>query len=114
MHEVGIIESAMTLVERHAAEHHAQRVERVVLRVGALAGVEIESLRFAFEAVVPNTIAAGAVLDIEEVPAGIYCAACQTEFTATGSYIFTCPHCGALAAEVRHGRELELSRIEMT
>lgn len=114
MHEVGIIESALALVERHAAEHRARHVERVVLRVGALSGVEIDSLRFAFEAVAPRTIAAGALLDVEEVPAAIYCDACAREFTADGSFIFQCPTCGALCGDVRRGRELELTRIEMT
>lgn len=114
MHEVGIIESALALVERHAAEHHARRIERIVLRVGLLAGVEIESLRFAFAAVAPQTIAAGAILEIEKVPAEIHCRDCGRDFSAAGSFIFSCPHCAALCSDVRHGREMELTRIEMT
>jgi hydrogenase nickel incorporation protein HypA/HybF len=114
MHEVGIIESALALVERHAAEHHARRVDRVVLRVGALAGVELEALRFAFEAVAPQTVAAGATLEIEHVAAEIHCDGCGRDFTAEGSFVFTCPHCQALCGNVRRGRELELSRIEMS
>ncbi len=114
MHEVGIIESALAEVERHATEQRARRIERIVLRIGALSGVEIESLRFAFEAVAPNTIAAGAVLEIEEVPAAVYCHQCGREFAADKSYIFTCPDCGSLCGDIRRGRELELSRIEMT
>ena len=114
MHELSLIESTLALVERHAADHDATRVERIVLRVGTLAGVDIESLRFAFEAVAPRTIAAGATLEIETIPALVHCSGCDADFDASGSFIFTCPQCGALSADVRQGRELELSRIEMT
>lgn len=108
------MESALQIVLRHAAEQHAQQVTRIVLRIGALAGVEPQALRFAFDAVTHATIADGATLDIESVAAAVYCPACTREFeAAAGSFIFECPVCGALCGEVRRGRELELSRIEM-
>lgn len=115
MHEVGIIESALEVVLRHVTEQHAQRVERIVLRIGALAGVEPTALQFAFDAVSRGTPADGAALEIESVAAAVYCAGCAREFTAErGSFIFRCPTCGDFCGEVRRGRELELSRIEMT
>ena len=77
MHEVGIMESALALVARHAAGHGDRRVSRVVLRIGALAGVEIESLRFAFDVVSRGTVAEGADFEIEEVPVAVYCHGCQ-------------------------------------
>ena len=45
MHELGIVESAMETVLRHASERPTMRVERVVLRIGRLAGVEPEAKR---------------------------------------------------------------------
>ncbi|MBX3751272.1 MAG: hydrogenase maturation nickel metallochaperone HypA [Opitutaceae bacterium] len=115
MHEVGIMESALTVVQRHAAERKARRVDRIVLRIGTLAGVEPEALRFAFDVVTRGTVAEGAVLAIENAPARVYCPACEREFTGEAdSFIFTCPDCHALCGEVRSGRELELSRIEMS
>jgi hydrogenase nickel incorporation protein HypA/HybF len=115
MHEVGIMESALTVVQRHAAERKAHRVDRIVLRIGALSGVEPDALRFAFDVVTRGTVAEGAALAIEDVPARVFCSACQREFTAVDhSFIFTCPDCNALCGEVRSGRELELSRIEMS
>ncbi len=115
MHEVGIMESALALVARHAAGNAARRVSRVVLRIGALAGVEIESLRFAFDVVSRGTVAEGADFEIEEVPVAVYCHGCHEEFAVeSGGFIFTCPTCGDLCGEIRRGRELELSRIELT
>jgi hydrogenase nickel incorporation protein HypA/HybF len=115
MHELGIMESALASVQRHAAGNEDRRVSRVVLRIGALAGVEIESLRFAFDVISRGTVAEGAVFEIEQVPVEGYCLSCEQEFAVeTGGFIFTCPTCGDLCGEIRRGRELELSRIEMT
>jgi hydrogenase nickel incorporation protein HypA/HybF len=114
MHELGIMESALSLVEHHAAGNPARRVSRVVLRIGALAGVELEALRFAFDVVSRGTVAEGADLEIEAVAAAVYCRGCQREFAGeTGGFIFTCPICSDLCGEILRGRELELSRIEM-
>lgn len=108
------MESALDAVRREAQAQHAQRVERIVLRVGAISGVEPESLRFAFDALARDTIAAGARLDIENVPARVHCRSCAEDFVAARGFIFRCPRCGDFSGEVRAGRELELSRIEFT
>ncbi len=112
MHEVGIIESALDVVRREAARHGAAAVHRVVLRVGAVSGAEPEALRFAFEAVSPGTVAAGAELEIELVPARAHCAACADDFTVEHGFLFSCPRCSALSGDLRAGRELELARLE--
>lgn len=114
MHEVGIIESALGVIRREAQAHGAERVERVVMRIGAISGVEPDALRFAFEAVTPDSVAAGAVLEIELVPARAHCRACADEFTIESGFIFECPRCRAISGDVRSGRELELARLEFT
>lgn len=114
MHEVGIIESALTVIRREAHAHGASRVDRVVMRIGAISGVEPEALRFAFEAVTPGGIAEGAALEIELVPARVHCRACAADFTVENGFIFACPRCQALSGDVRSGRELELARLEFT
>lgn len=108
------MESAMELVERHAATRRGRRVARVVLRIGALAGIDPEAMRFAFDVVSKGTVADGADFEIEDVPVAAWCAGCEREFPGDSrDFIFTCPACGDLSGEVRRGRELELSRIEL-
>jgi len=113
MHEVGIMSSAMETVLAQARAHHATRVCRIVLRIGVLAGVEVEALRFAFEVVARDTLAAKAELEIESVSVRAYCATCAEEFDAKDSFVLTCPRCGNFSGDLRQGRELELSRIDM-
>jgi hydrogenase nickel incorporation protein HypA/HybF len=114
MHEVGIMESALGAVLGQARAHGARRVQRIVLRIGSLAGVDAQALRFAFDVVTRGTVAANAELEIRDVPARAFCAACADEFGVEGDSIFSCPRCGGLSGEIRQGRELELSRIEMS
>lgn len=114
MHELGIMQSALATVLEQARAHQAARVNRIVLRIGRLAGVDPEALAFAFEIVTKDTPAAGATLAIEPVVARARCAHCAEDFAVESGWIFTCPRCSRLSGELIEGRELELSRIEMT
>ena len=53
---------------------------RIVIRVGALSGVDPEALRFAFTAILPGTPAEGATVQIDPVAAVAYCPDCQQDF----------------------------------
>lgn len=114
MHELGIMQSALAAVLEQARTHQAARVDRIVLRIGRLAGVDAEALAFAFDVVTKDTPAAGAALEIEPVAARARCAQCAEDFIVASGWIFTCPRCSRLSGELIAGRELELSRIEMS
>jgi hydrogenase nickel incorporation protein HypA/HybF len=51
-------------------------------------------------------------LTIEEVPARFWCAPCGKEFVSANLYA-ECPDCGHPSNELRAGRELELSSMEV-
>jgi hydrogenase nickel incorporation protein HypA/HybF len=105
----------MEAVLQEARARGASRVHRIVLRIGTLSGVEPDALRFAFEVVTKDTLAEEAELEVDSVPACAYCSFCEREFEAEGgSVILSCPRCGGLSSDLRRGRELELSQIEMS
>ena len=112
MHEVGIMQSALDAIRHQAVKHGATKVSRIVLRIGTLAGVDHDALRFAYEALAPSSFAVGAVLEIETVPARARCATCQTEFGVERGFIFQCPQCGEFSGDIRAGRELGIARLE--
>lgn len=112
MHELGIMASALDAIQGQAARHGATRVTRIVLRVGALAGVDVDALRFAYEALAPGGPAAGATLEIEQVPARAWCRRCDAEFGADRGLVFQCPYCHEYSGEIRSGRELGIARLE--
>ena len=64
MHETSVIADLLSTVNRLAAEHHARRVVRVGLVVGALVPASPDHLREHFLLVAAGTLAEGARLDI--------------------------------------------------
>lgn len=112
MHEMSIMESALEQALDHVRTTGVGRLQVLRLRVGTLSGVVPEALRFAFEALTPGTLAEGAALDIDEVPARFWCAACEREFEA-GDLFAQCPVCRTPSRELRAGRELELTSLEI-
>ena len=106
------MESALDAIRHQAVKHGATRVSRIVLRIGALSGVDLDALRFAYEACAPGTIAAGAELEIESVPARARCAGCGTEFGVERGFIFQCPKCGEYSGDIKAGKELGIARLE--
>ncbi len=112
MHELSIMQNALSLALEQAGAARAKRVHAIHLRVGALSGVVPDALQFAFEALVPGTLAEGAALAIENVPACFWCPCCAREFQAE-DMLAECPDCHRLSTELRAGRELELTSLEI-
>lgn len=106
------MESALDAIRHQAVKHGATRVSKIVLRVGALSGVDLDALRFAYEALAPHSVAAGALLEIESVPARAHCVGCGSEFGVARGFIFQCPKCGEYSGEIRAGKELGIARLE--
>jgi hydrogenase nickel incorporation protein HypA/HybF len=112
MHELSIMDSALSAVLERAREAGARRVYVLRLRIGALSGVVPEALQFAFEALTPGTLAEGAELAVERVPARFWCATCVREFAADDAFA-ECPGCHVPSAELRAGREMEIASLEI-
>lgn len=112
MHEVGVMQDALGLALAHADKVAARRIVAITLRIGPLAGVEPEALTFAFDVVTSGTKAAGASLQIEDVPLLCMCSGCAAAFEPQG-WIFECPRCHRMSSDVRQGRELELTAVEV-
>ena len=108
------MQSALEAIRQQAVKYDATRVSRVVLRVGSLAGVDLDALRFAYEALSPGSVAAGAELEIECVKARAHCTACRTDFAVGRSFICQCPACGTYSGDIRSGRELGIARLEFS
>jgi hydrogenase nickel incorporation protein HypA/HybF len=112
MHEVSIMEEAVRLAVDATRSAGKSRVLTLRLRVGTLSGVVPEAMRFAFDVVCRDTMAAGASLEIESVPAVCWCATCGVEFECV-DFFNECPRCHDVSGELRRGRELEIASVEM-
>lgn len=113
MHELSIIHSIIETVEATVAEQDAPvEVERVLLLVGDLAGVEIENLEFLWPAAVQDTVLQQATCVIERVQAQAVCLDCHAAFSLK-NYFDACPACGSFWKDVTAGEELKIKSIEL-
>ena len=112
MHELSIMQSALIQVLEQTRQARATRVYSIRLRIGTLSGVVPEALQFAFEVLADGTPAKGAKLIIEDVPAKFWCDTCNREFKAARMFA-ECPDCHRPSAELRAGREMELTSMEV-
>jgi hydrogenase nickel incorporation protein HypA/HybF len=112
MHELSIAQALIEQVEEVAAREQSIRVERIVIVVGSLSGVEPDALHSAFSLVAEGTVASGAGLVIEKVAAKVKCLACGHESVA-GMAFAGCEICGSQEVELSAGRELNIKSIEV-
>jgi hydrogenase nickel incorporation protein HypA/HybF len=100
----------LAIVDRAARAEGGGPVRVVHLKIGEMAGVNEDALRFAFEVMAKGTAAEGAELGIEKVPLLVRCAACGTRSNAA-DFVFRCPACGSGDIEILAGREMEVDYI---
>jgi hydrogenase nickel incorporation protein HypA/HybF len=113
MHELSIAVSLVDVACDEMRRLGAIRVASVHLRLGALAGVVKDALLFSFDAASAGTALQGARLEIQDVPATVWCGACAAERALADVARRRCPVCNAVAADIVHGEELELIGLEV-
>lgn len=112
MHEMSIAASVLDAVRAESGRRGEIRVTGVGLRVGQLAGVDPESLRFCWEVLVTGTELDRLPLEIEFRPWTNRCRRCGRTFQVE-DYNINCPACGCLETEPAGGDELELAWLEV-
>lgn len=113
MHELSIAYNLVELAETAARNAGATKVTAVHLRLGAMAGVVEDALRFSFPLAAAGTLVEGAELTVETVPVRIFCTACDAERALPPPFAFRCPVCATPAARLIQGREIQLDAIEI-
>jgi hydrogenase nickel incorporation protein HypA/HybF len=113
VHELGLARGIVDLAQSAAVEAQVPRIAAVHVKVGRLAGVEAGALLFSFDIAAEGTRVEGARLVIEEVPVAIWCVPCDAERELAGVQRFRCPACDTPSGDIRRGKELEVSAIEV-
>jgi hydrogenase nickel incorporation protein HypA/HybF len=112
MHEMGIACSILDAVRIEAVLHAPSKVRKVGLRIGEWSGVDTESLRFSFEAMVQNSDLEPLALEIEFRRRQNYCRICDQTFPLE-DFEVRCPTCGGVETEPSAGTELDIAYLEL-
>ena len=112
MHELALCENIVQILEQQAAEQNYAVVKTVRLEIGPLAGVELEALRFSFDAVTRGTLADRAKLEIIETQGLAWCMQCA-KFVPLSQRFDACPDCGSFRLQITSGEELRIKELEV-
>ena len=114
MHELPVMREVLRVVLKHAAKHGVERVYAVRMRVGELSDLEEEWMQRYFDHLTKGSLAKGAVLKIERVPATMQCRVCghrfQPDFSSRERIV--CPQCAEADCTLVSGREYTVVNLE--
>lgn len=112
MHELGIASSIVDCVAQESERHGGARVTKVGVKIGELAGVDVDALQFGFECIVKDTEWEGLLLEVQSIPRIQRCPKCSHEFRMA-DYDPQCPRCGEFATQCISGEELDIAFMEV-
>ncbi len=112
MHELAVTESILAITLKHAELAAAQRVTDIHLVIGQLSSIVDDSVQFYWDLISENTIAQGARLHFNRIPARMKCQNCGGEFQIDRR-LDPCPNCQSYSLQVVAGEEFYLESIEV-
>ena len=112
MHELSITQSIVDVISKKSQEGQVSRITQVNLVIGELSGFVPDCIKFYFDSLSKDTIAEGAVLNFQLIPARLRCRGCSITFSPQDSD-WTCPECHSLSLEIIGGRELYIESMEV-
>lgn len=112
MHELSLSLNTVDAVVEHARQQGFRRVTKVRLAIGSLSCIESQALQTGFEFACRGTMAEGAGLEIEMIPAKAWCEDCcqSVSLQARG---MCCPNCQGYRLAIETGEELKIKDIEV-
>ncbi|HBO45069.1 MAG TPA: hydrogenase maturation nickel metallochaperone HypA [Planctomycetaceae bacterium] len=113
VHELSIVETLIEQVESEVRRSgHDGDIVGLDLAIGRLSGINVDSIRFAFELLSPDTLLRRADLRIIEPKAACRCEQCGAR-TEIDDLVAECPACGGRRITFEGGQELSLESIEL-
>ena len=112
MHEYSIVQALMEQVESIANDNSAEKVTKVVVKIGVMSGVEPHLLEVAFETFKEKSICDSAEFVMNIQPLTLLCQQCQIQ-SEMDEVRYCCPECDSLDVEVIDGEDMFLMQLEL-
>lgn len=111
MHELGIADAILKMVDQVVKEENLTVVKNVTIEIGDLSGVVPHFISDCWEAVVDRTPYEETALIVKTVPGILLCEDCNEKFKADLENL-VCPVCGSRKLKPLTGRDLTVLEIE--
>ena len=102
----------MDQVGQIAQDHRATGVEKIILQIGPLSGVESRLLKQAFPLASAGTLAERSLLEIKQQAIEVECSKCGQRTAATANRL-VCGVCGDWRTRLISGDEMLLESVEL-
>jgi len=112
MHEYSIVQALMEQVETLVQENDAEKVIKVVVKIGKMSGVEPHLLEIAFNTFKEKTVCDDAEFIMNIQPLTLLCQECQLQ-SELEEISYCCPQCKSLNVKVIDGEDMFLMSLEM-
>lgn len=112
MHELSLCRSIIDIVNERVADKSCQRVKKITIETGQLAGIDESALRFGFDVVSKGTVAESAILEIMTIEGQAMCDTCQ-KIVPLKHYYDPCQTCGQFSLTMTQGDELRVKSMEV-
>ena len=112
MHELFVSQNLLQLALEHAERVSAVRINSIDLLIGDFSSIIDDSVAFHWDIISRDTIAEGAELRFNRVPAKVFCRDCAEE-NALKDKELICPICGGINITPTGGTEFLLQSIEV-
>ncbi len=110
MHELSIAVGIVDLAEKEAAKAGADTISVIELEVGAVSGIMMDALDFAWPVATKGTILEKAERIIHHVQGKAKCLHCGAVFEIDNLYD-PCPKCNGYFKDIIQGKELRIKSL---
>ena len=112
MHELPVTQNILEIAVRHGKKSNATRILQLNIVIGQLSSFIDESIQFYWDIISEGTIAEGALLNIERIPAKFNCLECSKSYSLSHNG-YECPKCGSTRVEILSGKEFYLDSLDI-
>lgn len=112
MHEMSIALGIVKIAEEEVVKRRAKYVSEIVLEIGELSGIELDSLDFVWPAAIKKTVLERAERVIEYREGKGMCIDCDTQFNVH-SLSDECPKCGSYFKSIVQGKEMRILTLTL-
>jgi len=112
MHELSIAQNIVEIIQQSIPGPEWKQVVSVRVKIGAVAGIVPDSLKFSFQAITAESALCNTQLITEHIPFRVRCRTCNTT-TENENGFAMCGKCESTDVQVLSGTELHVVEIEL-
>ena len=112
MHELSLAQNIIDSIRENVAVEKLPMVRSVKVKIGEGSGVVPDSLIFAFDAIVQDTVLSSSRIKPVIIPFTVRCKDCHKD-SVNGSGEMICSNCDSMNVKIISGTELIVHQIEL-